>query len=81
MMSHKSEIAYWMTKIQIEYVRASAEFPKFNSRHEGLAVIQEEFEGLKECVFKKYHHGSAPKEAIQLGAMALRFLMDCCSRE
>ena len=58
-----------------EYAEASARFRPFASAHEGIAVIEEEFLELREEVF----HGTADgqfKEAVQLGAMALRFLID-----
>ena len=58
-----------------EYAEASAKFAPFASAHEGIAVIEEEFLELREEVF----HGTADgrfKEAVQLGAMALRFLID-----
>ena len=64
-----------------EYQYASKEFPPFNSPHEGLAVIEEEFEELKREVFKKPSERDWSKmenEATQLAAMAMRFLIDCC---
>jgi len=74
------EISDALDQIECEYHDAAEEYPKFNSTHEGLAVIQEEFEELKAEVFKKqksYNKEKMQKEAIQLGAMALRFLVDC----
>ncbi len=58
-----------------EYAEASAKFGPFASAHEGIAVIEEEFLELREEVF----HGTTDgqfEEAVQLGAMALRFLID-----
>lgn len=67
-------------EIENEHGRAISRYPKFNSPHEGLAVIQEEFEELKAEVFlnhSKRDKERMRKEAIQLGAMALRFIIDC----
>ena len=56
---------------------AKAKFPPFNSYHEGYAVIFEEMDEL----WAEIKGNTAPefvrKEAIQVAAMALRFLTDC----
>jgi len=67
-----------VTEIIAEYMTATKKFGMFRSAHEGLAIIQEEFEEFKEAVFwpHKEHTGDAREEAVQLAAMALRFLMD-----
>lgn len=73
------QISAALQEIYIEASRARVIFPQFNSPHEGLAVIQEEFEELKSEVFKKRNTRSVDKmreEAKQLGAMALRFMVD-----
>jgi hypothetical protein len=58
----------------------------FNSHHEGLAVIQEEFEELKDEVFfgaknlieytDSTHRRRMRKEAIQVAAMCVRFIQE-----
>lgn len=61
--------------IQAELARARAKFGPMHSGHEGLAVVEEEFEEFKAEVF----HGSrenARAEAVQLAAMAQRFIED-----
>lgn len=67
--------------IWLEFIRASEKFPPFNSPHEGYAVIDEEVEELKSAIYWGIDHRGAPSdpktEAIQLGAMALRYLVDC----
>ena len=62
-----------------EYVRARRIYKTFNSAHEALAVIWEEFEELKAAIFA-LHPGdsleSVKKEAIQVGAMAVALLSE-----
>ena len=75
----KDKIFVLAREIEKEALRAGALFPPFNTEHEGIAVILEEFEELKAKVFRKqseYNHVEIRKEAIQLGAMALRFVYD-----
>lgn len=64
-----------------EYKRASNKFSAFASSHEGLAIVQEEFEELKAEVFKNIEcrdRFMMAKEAKHLAAMAIRFLIDVC---
>lgn len=63
---------------------AAAQWPKFNSAHEGYGVLAEEFRELEEHVFtnqKRRDLAEMRKEAIQVAAMALRFAMDVCDEE
>ena len=58
-----------------ELQRATKKFGPFTSAHEGIAIIREEYLELEWEVF----HGDlnrAAEEAIQLAAMAIRFLVD-----
>ncbi len=62
-----------------EYGEATNQFGKFNSAHEGWAVLKEEVDELwEEIKAKPRDHEGMHREAIQVGAMALRFLQDCC---
>jgi len=68
--------------IALEYERAIIKFPKFNSGHEGYAVIKEEFDELWEEIKTKEQNSDAIiQEVIQVGAMVLRFLCDLCDNE
>ena len=70
--------------IEVEHNKAINSFPPFYSAHEGLAVLWEEFEELKEEVFKNQKIRSTKlmrEEAIQVAAMALRFVIDVCDKE
>ncbi len=58
-----------------ELKRASAKFKPFNSAHEGFAILKEEVDELWEDV-KTNNPVGARREAIQVAAMALRFIID-----
>lgn len=63
-----------------ELERAIGRFPSFNSPHEGKAVIEEELDELWQHV--KENTGrtvEARTEAIQVAAMALRYVHDLCT--
>jgi len=66
-------------EIRNEYFFATGKFGSFASAHEGIAVLREEYLELEREVFKKNPDDKLlRKEAIQVGAMALRFLYDVC---
>lgn len=65
--------------INSEYFFAISKYEPFNSAHEGLAIIREEYKELEQEVFKKqseYDMGKMNKEALQLATMAIRFIVD-----
>lgn len=75
-----------------ELVKARERFADMSSAHEGAAVIQEEFEELWDTVkaHKVFHRthkirsddaAKMRKEAIQVAAMAIRFITDVCDQE
>lgn len=61
--------------VMTEYRRAREKFGPFNSPHEGYAVILEELEEMWIEV-KANNRPKARKEAVQLAAMALAFLLE-----
>jgi hypothetical protein len=64
-----------MTAIIAEFTNASNKFGRFTSTHEGLGVVLEEYEEFKDEV-KANNVQDACKEAVQLAAMAMRFVVD-----
>lgn len=74
-------IARALVLVQEELRTALSRFPAFNSAHEGLAVLMEELEELKAEVFRQPQDRSIARmyqEAIQVAAMAIRFMVDVC---
>ncbi len=72
-----------LDEIALEAQQAADKFAPFNSAHEGFAVLLEEVDELKAEVWKNPSRNpdraeKMRKEAIQVGAMALRFLTDVC---
>jgi len=69
-----------LCEIDAELTRAQSLFPAFHSAHEGYAVLLEEVE---ELWFEVRHNNppGARQEAIQVAAMALRFIMDVTDRD
>lgn len=64
-----------------EAFEAKNKFPPFNSAHEGFAILKEEVDELWDQVKVKQgkrDFAKMRKEAIQVAAMALRFLEDIC---
>lgn len=69
----------WIDEIRAELKSATKRFGKFNSTHEGYGVIKEEFDELWDEIKKNSSKDIMSKEAIQLAAMSLRFLIDLCT--
>ncbi len=75
-----------LVDITAELQGAYEAFPVFNSGHEGLGVIEEEFIelrdeifwGLKQAANPTAHRQKMRDEAVQLAAMAIRFMLDVC---
>lgn len=80
MMSDRPSVADVMATIRAELERAMSVHGPMKSDREGLDVIREEFAEMELAVWFGVDHRGQPadahEEAIQLGAMAARFLLD-----
>jgi spore coat protein CotH len=74
----------WLTNYQLfrvidsvarEYCKAAERYSDFSSAHEGYAIILEELDELWTAV-KESNVKEATKEAVQVAAMAVRFIID-----
>lgn len=82
--SYSDPIEVAIAEVETELRKATEKFSTFNSAHEGYAVILEELDELKEHVWtnnSKRDLLAMRKEAVQLAAMALRFIVDVCNVE
>jgi len=74
-MYREEAIAYLVAELD----RAQEMFPRFQSKHEGYAVILEELDELWETIKSKtMTEEQILDEATHVAAMATRFLIDCC---
>lgn len=67
-----------------ELAEAQRNFPPMRSAHEGYAIIQEEVDELWEEIKLKPSERSPErlyKEALQVAAMAMRFMVDLIDEE
>lgn len=72
-----TRLAWLLGQLEGELLGALNKFPAFNSPHEGKAVIEEELDELWEHVKANTGYGvAAMDEAIQVAAMALRYVHD-----
>ena len=66
-----------MLLIGEEHASAVGKFGKFHNAHEGWGVLREEYLELEAEIMKKDRNiDQMRKEAVQVGAMALRFIID-----
>jgi len=79
-MTHPNDVVNEVNEVFAEYKSAAEKFPAFNSGHEGWAVIKEELDELwmEVRLFPYGNKENMKKEAKQVAAMALRFMVDCC---
>ena len=59
-----------------ELHQATIKFGKFRTKHEGYAVILEELDELFDVIKQNGPQERLVEEAIQVGAMAIRFVYD-----
>ncbi|UVF60403.1 hypothetical protein SEA_MEYRAN_51 [Gordonia phage Meyran] len=78
-LDRASEYAQAGDDIVAEAARAAAKFPPFNSAHEGWAVLYEEVDEVWDEV-RADNTEAAIAEAVQAGAMCLRFVADMRAR-
>ncbi len=74
-MSEKHTPVEAVELILNEYYRAANQHPSFTTAHHGKAVIEEELDELWDHI-KADNLEDSLREAIQVGAMALRYLVD-----
>jgi hypothetical protein len=70
-----------LEEVRDELARARAAWPNMNTSHEGYAIILEELDELWELVRvkqDKHDRKAMRKEAMQIAAMAIRFMEDLC---
>lgn len=80
-MSSRTDI---FDEVKAELLRATKKFGAFASAHEGYAVLFEEVDELWELVRLKqgeFRDELMRKEAIQVAAMAIRFVYDVCDKK
>jgi len=68
-----------LREVSDELDRAIRKYPRFNSAHEGYAVLLEEVRELEREVFrrqKKRKPAKMRREAVQIAAMAIRFVIE-----
>ena len=80
-MSYLERFEKAISMVEREYFRATKNFGKFHNAHEGYAVLLEEVDELWENV--KLNQNTLKrtelilKEAVQVGTMAIRIIVDC----
>lgn len=71
-----------LNDVEDELFNALSKFEEFNSPHEGKAVIEEELDELWKHVKENTGRSTdAREEALQIAAMACRYIYDLCDKE
>ena len=80
-MEDEQKLAMVISRVKKEYLRAVSKFGAFHNAHEGYAVLLEEVDELWENVKLNQkiltRNDLMRTEAIQVAAMAIRFIIDC----
>jgi len=82
-MSNNPAIKNISKEVAYELERAVINYPSFASAHEAYAVLLEEVDELWELVKvkqSKHDYAAMEAEAIQVAAMAARFVIDVCRK-
>jgi hypothetical protein len=77
----KTQIEIIMDVVRKECESAIEKFGPFHSSHEGYAVIKEEVDKLWDAIKGNLLNEIQGAEAIQVAAMAIRFVFDICTKE
>lgn len=81
-MDTETAIKEVMSRIETELRRAIDKYPTMYDYHHGWAVLYEEVDELWDEVKERHVNPlNIRAEAIQVGAMAARFILDLCSLE
>jgi hypothetical protein len=75
---------YVITDIINELSEAESKYAPMHSAHEGFAILKEEVDELWDEVKRKpdaIRREAMRKEAVQVAAMALRFIQDVCDKK
>ena len=68
-----------LADIREEVIKASTKHAPMNSPHEGISVLKEEVDELWDEVKQDTGRlGPAKREAIQISAMGVRYILDLC---
>lgn len=71
-------------EVVAELTQAKENWPRWPSAHHGFAIINEEFDELKKHVWTKQTDRdliAMRKEAMQVAAMAIRFMIEVCDEK
>ena len=75
-MHENDQLNYVLTLVREELIRATDLHGPMRSSHEGYAVLKEEVDELWDNIKSNTPIVDQRKEAIQVAAMAIRFILD-----